>query len=175
VTSRIALTAGTLLFAAVFYALMLKGWRGRQRRQADLPEPPVATGTARVVVPRVPGLFVGTTSATDWLDRIAVHRLSDRASGALLLAEDGVHVERDGLPELFVPWAAVEGVSLEQALAGKIVSGGMLVVTWRLGARTLASAFRATDHAAHARLRDAITAMLPTDAAPDHPNPLEAS
>jgi hypothetical protein len=163
-TSRIALTAGTILFAVVFYALMLKGWRGRQRRQADLPAPPVATGTSRTVLPRVPGLFVGTTSATDWLDRIAVHRLSDRSAAHLRLAEDGVHVERDGLPELFVPLAALEGVSIEQALAGKIVSGGMLVLTWHLGARTLASAFRATDHSAHARLRDAITALLPVEA-----------
>ena len=40
---RVLLTVGTLLFAATFYALMLKGWRSRQHRQGDLPAPPVAT------------------------------------------------------------------------------------------------------------------------------------
>jgi hypothetical protein len=146
-TSRVLLTAGTVLFAAVFYALMLKGWRARQRRQGDLPPPPVSTGDARRIVQPVPGLFVGTTSATDWLDRIAVHRLSDRSSAALIVAEDGI-----------------QGVTIEQSLAGKVISGGMLVLTWRLGTRSLATAFRATDHSAHARLRDAITALLPVEA-----------
>lgn len=163
-TSRILLTVGTLLFAVTFYDLMLKGWRSRQRRQSDLPEPAPSTGIAPVVLPAVPGLFVGTTSATDWLDRIAVHRLSERGTGSLLVAQDGVHVLRDALPELFVPLGSIDGVSVEQALAGKVISDGMLVVTWRLGGRTLASAFRATDHAAHVLLRDAITSMLSVEA-----------
>jgi hypothetical protein len=162
---RILLTLGTVLFAGVFYALMLKGWRGRQQRQGDVPVPPVATGDARVVVAGTSGLFVGTTSADDWLDRIAVHRLSDRAASELVLAEDGVHVVRDDLPELFVPLGSVLDVRVEEALAGKVVSGGMLVVTWRLGGRTLASAFRADDHSAHARLRDALIALVPVEAA----------
>ena len=162
---RILLTVGTLLFAAVFYALMLKGWRSRQRRQGDLPEPPRATGRASVVIAGVPGLFVGTTSAADWLDRIAVHHLSDRSTAELVVADDGVHVDREGLPELYLPFATITEVTIEQSLAGKVVSGGMLVLTWRLGARTLASAFRATDSRAHPRLRDAITALLPAEAA----------
>jgi hypothetical protein len=162
--SRVLLTVGTVLFAGIVYALMLKGWRSRQRRQGDLPPPPVATGDARRVLPPVPGLFVGTTSAEDWLDRIAVHRLSDRSTADLLVAEDGVHVEREGLPELYLPFESIEAVSIEQSLAGKVISGGMLVLTWRLGTRSLATAFRATDHSAHARLRDAITALLPVEA-----------
>lgn len=162
-SSRILLTLGTLLLAAGGYALMLKGWRSRQRRQSDLPPPPAPLGSARVQVAGVPGMFVGTTSATDWLDRIAVHHLSDRASGELSLADDGVHVVRDGLPELFLPLDRIEAATVETSLAGKVVSSGMLVVTWRLGARTLASAFRADDPAAHPRLRDAITALLPVE------------
>ncbi|MGB8651568.1 MAG: transporter [Mycobacteriales bacterium] len=163
-TSRTWLTAGTLLLAGVVYLLMLKGWRSRQRRQADVPAPPLPTGRGRVVVAGVSGLFVGTTDAADWLDRMAVHRLSDRASGDLTVADDGVHIVRDELPELFVPLGSIEDVTIETALAGKVVSSGMLVLTWRLGARTLASAFRADDPAAHPRLRDAITALLPVEA-----------
>ena len=152
---RLALTLGTLAFCVVGYLLMVRGWRARQRRQLDVPAPPVSDGTARVT-DSVPGLYVGTTSAGDWLDRIAVHQLSDRATGELCLADDGVHVLRDGLPEVFVPWADLTGVSIEQSLAGKIVSTGMLVLTWRLGAHEVATAFRADDPTAHTRVRDAL-------------------
>jgi len=159
---RVLLTLGTLVFAGVFYALMLKGWRGRQRRQSDLPAPPVATAAdSRVVVAATPGLFIGTTVAGAWMDRVAVHHLSDRATAELTLRADGVHFEREGLPELFLPYDAVERAGLEEALAGKVISGGMLAVTWRLGARPLTSGFRATDHAAHARLVGAVNASIP--------------
>lgn len=164
--TRVLLTVGTLALATFCYALMLKGWRSRQRRQGDLPAPRSSSACpSRVVVPAVPGLFVGTTGAQDWLDRIAVHHLSDRATAELAVTADGVHLLREGLPELWLPLADLQEATVEQALAGKIVSGGMLVLTWRLGSRTLTSAFRATDHAQHARLRDAITALLPVRAA----------
>ena len=153
---RLILTLVTLAFCGGGYALMARGWRNRLRRQADLVAPPVSDGTARVLVDWVPGLYVGTTGADDWLDRIAVHTLSDRATGELCLAEDGVHILRDGLAEVFVPQADLRAVSVEQSLAGKIVSTGMLVLTWRLGDRELATAFRADDPAAHTRLRDAL-------------------
>lgn len=161
---RVLLTLGTFALAAAVYLLMLKGWRSRQRRQADVPPPPVATGDAEVLVPAVPGLYVGTTSASDWLDRIAVHHLADRAKADLVVARDGVHVHRAGLPELFVPLTDLESVTVEQALAGKVVSGGMLVLTWRLGARLVSTAFRADDRAAHVALRDALSALLPVEA-----------
>ncbi len=161
---RLLLTLGTLALAGAAYLLMLKGWHSRQRRQADVPVPPTSTGEAPVLVPAVPGLYVGTTSATDWLDRIAVHHLADRARADLLVAADGVHVERDGLPELFVPLSDLESASVEESLAGKVVSGGMLVLTWRLGARRVATAFRADDRAAHVALRDALSALLPVEA-----------
>ena len=163
---RALYTLLTLGSCGLLYLLMLKGWRSRQRRQADLPPPPVATGAGEPLLPAVPGLFVGTTSAGDWLDRIAVHRLADRASGWLTVATDGVHVERDGLPELYLPYDAVEQAATGEALAGKVVGrDGMLLVDWRLGGRLLTSGFRADDHAQHVRLADAITAHLKTEAA----------
>jgi hypothetical protein len=161
---RLLLTLGTLAFCATGYALMLKGWRSRQSRQHDLPAPPVSDGTAKVLEAE-PGLFVGTTRASDWLDRIVVHQLSDRATGELCLAADGVHVLRDELPEVFIPLADLRAVAVEQSLAGKVVSTGMLVLTWQLGTETLASAFRANDPAAQVRLRDHLTTMLPVEIA----------
>ena len=160
---RVALTLGTLLFAVAVYALMLKGWRGRQRRQADLPAPaapPAVRG--RVVVGATPGLFVGTVVAGDWLDRVAVHRLSDRSTCEVVLTVDGLHVDRESLPELYLPLTEVVSAEVGDKLAGKVMgAGGLLLVTWRLGERTLTSGIRADDHTQHRRLADAITALLP--------------
>jgi hypothetical protein len=158
--TRLLLTVACLALAVSAYALMRRGWRARVQRQSDLPEPPVAAPGAVTLVGPVPGLVVGTTAAEHWLDRVAVHHLSDRASGGLSIAEDGVHLERSGLPELFVPWDAVESVDVETALGGKVVSTGMLLLTWRLGGHRLRTAFRADDRAEHGALRDLIDARL---------------
>jgi hypothetical protein len=157
---RLLLTLGTLVLALVAYAGMLKGWRARQGRQADLPVPPVPAGDAALLAGPVPGLFVGTTGADHWLDRVAVHHLSDRSAGTASVATDGVHLERTALPEVFVPWADLQHAGIETALGGKVVSTGMLVLTWQLGDRLLRTAFRADDRAGHDLLLNAITTTV---------------
>lgn len=162
-TDRVLLTLATLLFACGVYLLMLKGWRSRQRRQADLPPPPGAPADpGSVVVGAVPGLFIGTTTEHDWLDRIAVHDLSHRAAGWLTVRSGGVVIEREGLADLHLPYDVVLDAGTSDALAGKVVGrDGLVVLTWRLGARTLRTGFRADDHSTHRRLADAVRAHLP--------------
>ena len=172
---RTAYTLLTLLAVGLLYLLMLRGWRSRQRRQGDLPSPPrPPERRGHLLLPAVPGLFVGTTYAEDWLDRIAVHDLAHRASGWLHVAVDGVHVEREGLPDLYLPYDVVASASLGDALAGKVVGReGLLLLDWQLGGRLLSSGFRADDHGAHRRLADAITAHLPTRPPGERPTRLE--
>ena len=160
---RVLLTVGTLVFAGLVYLLMLKGWRSRQRRQQDLPAPPpVPADPGPVVIGAVPGLFVGTTSEHDWLDRIAVHTLSDRSAGWLSVRGRGVLLEREGVADLFLPYDQLLDAAPGDALAGKVVGrDGMLLLTWRLGARRVISGFRADDHAAHRRLAAAVVAHIP--------------
>jgi hypothetical protein len=162
-TDRVLLTTGVLLAVVLLWLLMLKGWRSRVRRQGDLPPPPAPPAVpGAVVVPATPGLFVGTTFADDWLDRVAVHDLAHRAAGWIRLDTAGVTVEREGLPDLFLPYADVERASLGDALAGKVIGkDGMVLLDWRLGSRLLTSGFRADDHGAHRRLVDAVNAHLP--------------
>lgn len=174
-SDRVLLTAAVLAAVVALWLLMLKGWRARQRRQSDLPPPPVAPEQpGEVVVPATSGLFVGTTFADDWLDRVAVHDLAHRSAGWLLLDTDGVHVEREGLPELYLPYAVLDGASVGDALAGKVIGPqGMVLLDWRLGGRLLTSGFRADDSTAHRRIVDAVRARLPQPAAaaPPHPTP----
>ena len=152
-----------LLVVSGLCLLMLRGWRGRARSQSFLPPLPVPDGTGTTVVGATPGLFVGTTFAGRWLDRVVAHGLSDRAAGSLTVATDGVHVDRDGTAGLFLPWDAIADAEVGDALAGKVIGpGGLLVLTWRLGGELLTSAFRATDHAQHQRIADAVRAHLPT-------------
>ena len=163
---RVLLTIGTLAFAGICYLLMLKGWRGRQRRQGDLPAPPpVPADPGPVLVGAVAGLFVGTTSDESWLDRIAVHGLSDRSAGWLTVHESGVVIEREGVPDLYLPFTALRGAQTADAVAGRVVGrDGLIALTWQLGGRTLVSAFRATDHGAYPRVVDAVRAHLPVEA-----------
>ena len=174
---RALLTAAVLLAVVALWLLMLKGWRGRVRRQGDLPPPPVPPAVpGHVVVGATPGLFVGTTFADDWLDRVAVHDLAHRAAGWLRLDSDGVHLEREGLPELYLPYEVVERAHLGDALAGKVLGkNALLLLDWRLGGSLLTSGFRPDDLGSSRRLLDALQAQLPaprSEAAPSESTPL---
>jgi len=164
---RLLLTLATLAFASIGYLLMLKGWRGRQRRQGDLPPPPaVPEDPGPVLVGAVAGLFVGTTSDQSWLDRIAVHGLSDRSAGWLTVHGSGVVIEREGVPDLYLPYDVLVQVGTADAVAGRMVGrDGLLALSWRLGGRTLISGFRADDHGVYPRVVDAVRAHLPLEAA----------
>ena len=165
---RALLTAAFLGAVVLLWLLMLKGWRSRLRRQGDLPPPPVPPQVrGRPVLPATAGLYVGTTFADDWLDRVAVHDLAHRSAGWLRLDSHGLHVEREGLPDLHVPYALVADVSIGDALAGKVVGrNGMVLVDWHLGGRLLTSGFRADDPTVHRQVVDAVRAHLPAQGPP---------
>ncbi len=160
--TRVLLTLATLVVVGLLYLLMLKGWRGRQRRQGDLPPPPQTPDRlGDVVVGAVQGLFVGTTHEGRWLDRVAVHHLSDRSAGWITVTDQGVHVEREGVPDLWLPWEVLRAVQTGDALAGKYVGrDGILVLTWQLGPERVVSGFRADDHTHHTRLVAAISSRI---------------
>ena len=162
---RVLLTLATIAFAAGCCLLMLRGWRRRQRRQSDLPPPPpLPDDPGPVLVGAVPGLYIGTTSESDWLDRIAVHSLSARSAGRLTVHAGGIAVERSGAAPLYLPYEAVVDVEAGDALAGKVVGrDALLLVTWRLGPRTLLTAFQPRDRDAVGRLTAAVRACLPAE------------
>lgn len=142
----------TLLVAACVAVLVLallgmrRGWRSRLARQSELPALPVAPREPGEPSLRSTGLYVGTTFAASWQDRVLHGGLGERADAEAVLYPGGLLLDRQGAEPLFVPRAAWVEARLAPALAGKVMGeGGLLVLRWRLGGAELDTAFRADD------------------------------
>lgn len=141
---------------------MLRGWRRRAERQADLigtlPVVPGLFGPAEIAPVR--GLYVGTTLAGSWLERVTVGDLGYRAAATLTRYPEGILLERSGAGPIWIPADSVLAVRTERALAGKVIPGrgaaqsprGLLVIRWRLPSGTeLDTGFRGTDRGDYLR------------------------
>jgi hypothetical protein len=132
-----------LAVVAVVFVLLAIGWRNRLKRQSDveqLPQVPAAPGEPTAVAE---GQYVATTTAGDWLDRIAVHGLGIRTNATLAVYPHGVLYERSGAPALYLPASSLTGVRQDSGMAGKFVEkDGLLVLGWTLGAHGLDTGFR---------------------------------
>lgn len=152
-----ATAIGTYVFGFLVVVLisvvirrMLRGWRNRAQRQDDLignlPAMPDALGPA--VIAPAQGLYVGSTLAPDWLERIAVGDLGFRCRATLTRYPEGILLERSGAGPIWIPQGSIAGVRTERGLAGKVLSGGrtkgaaagadggILVIRWRLPSGT---------------------------------------
>jgi len=141
-------------------ALMWRGWRRRVASQGDvppLPEVPPTLGTATTAAEVV---YVVTTTAGDWLDRIAARGLGVRSRAALEVYPRGVLVDRDGAPALWVPAAQIRGARLDRGLAGKFTEeGGLVVLTWAHGDRVFDTGLRALERDRHGALVAAMSTL----------------
>ncbi|MET4135875.1 hypothetical protein [Pseudarthrobacter sp. PvP090] len=152
----------TLVLIGVALALIWLGWRNRLRRQADvdpLPEIPAELGAAVAVAD---GQYVASTTAGDWLDRIAVHNLGIRTNAELSVHPEGVLFDRSGAGPVFIPAASLTGVRQESGMAGKFVEkDGLLVLSWMLGSRELDSGFRTRHADDKTSLLNAVQDLIP--------------
>ncbi|MEU4192198.1 hypothetical protein AB0E69_09885 [Kribbella sp. NPDC026611] len=150
---------GTLLVLAVAYYGMYRGWRNRQSRQADLsPLPAVPEDKTR----GVEGIYVATTSAGDWMDRIAVHELGVRATADLAVSEAGLIFHRQGAADVFIPADQLTAVRTDRGIAGKVTAekSGLVVVTWTHAGRELDTGFRPRRKADTAALTASISTLI---------------
>lgn len=160
-----------LLVVPVLFGLMWLGWRGRARRQGDVPQPadaPPATGMGEAVTEPVDGLYVSTVRAGDWLDRVVVHGLGVRSDAVLHAGAAGLWFSRTGARDLFVPAADVTAVRVESGIAGKYTVGeGLLVVRWHAAGRDgappveLDTGFRPREWATSAVLAATLQSVVP--------------
>ncbi len=151
---------GSLVFAGVLAVvialiihLMLRGWRRRAERQmstiGQLPALPDTVGQA--VIPGIKGLYVGSTIAPSWQDRIAVGDLGYRTTGVLTRYPEGIMLQRSGGNPIWIPAEAVTAIRAERGLAGKVLThDGILTIRWRLpGGTEIDTGFRADERADH--------------------------
>ncbi|CCW12107.1 integral membrane protein [Rhodococcus aetherivorans] len=146
---RVLLTLGFVALWVVLALLMWKGWRGRGRRQADAVGalPPVPAELGEQLVAPSTGLYVGSTLAPSWQDRIAVGDLGHRAAGELSRYRAGVLLERDGASPIWIPQDSIRAIRTERGLAGKVMTkDGVLVIRWQLPSGTeIDTGFRGDD------------------------------
>lgn len=153
---------GILLVIALVYWLMRQGWNWRKTVQSGLPEPAaVPTRTTTEPILEAEGRYVGSTTAGDWLNRVAAHRLGERSLVELTLSAEGLKVVRPASQSFFVPVADLRGARLDKGIAGKVFpEGGLLVITWQLGDQQLDSGFRADTSSDHDNWVTAIEVLI---------------
>ncbi|MFZ2178568.1 MAG: transporter [Rhodococcus sp. (in: high G+C Gram-positive bacteria)] len=166
---RLLWVVGLVVFWALALFLMYVGWRGRARRQNDrigqLPAVPAQLGQ-QTISPST-GLYVGSTLAPSWQDRIAVGDLGFRAAGELSRYETGILLERDGASAIWIPQDSIRAIRTERGLAGKVMSkDGVLVIRWELPTGTeIDTGFRGDDKSVYPDWVSGVKSVAGTDVA----------
>lgn len=136
----------TLAGGLVLVGAMVWGWRGRARRQGDLPAPAAAPppgGLGETVLDDVAGIYVSTVRGGDWLDRVLAHGLGTRSPAVLSAGAAGLWWRRAPARDIFVPAGDVLAVARTRGQAGKYTpEKGIVVVSWRNGEHSFDTAFR---------------------------------
>jgi hypothetical protein len=137
---------GSLIFAAVvavvitiLIALMLRGWKHRAERQValigKLPGLPDTVGP--VLIEPTRGLYVGSTLAPSWQDRVAVGDLGYRTKATLTRYPEGIMVQRSGATPIWIPDESITAIRTERGIAGKAMThNGILAIRWKLPSGT---------------------------------------
>lgn len=140
---RLIPTLIVIAVIAALFALMWLGWRARKNRQSGIPAPEAPAADLKLSSPPVAGTYVATTLAAEPLERVAVHHLGVRTTASLGISGTGVVLDRDGVPDMLIPAAALEGVRTESGMIGKFVErDGLIIITWRLGDTLVDTGFR---------------------------------
>jgi hypothetical protein len=175
---RFWLTLAVLAVCVLAGYGLLVGWRHRAQRQAGLPElPSVPEDFGPALATPLTGLYVCTTTAGNWQDRIVAHGLGRRANATAELTADGVLIDRIDDDAIFLPAGSLTAVGTAPGIAGKVMGlpNGVLIVSWRLGDVELDSGFRADDPQLQADWIAAAGALIGTarradDAGADQPD-----
>ncbi|WP_027928697.1 PH-like domain-containing protein [Amycolatopsis thermoflava] len=139
-----------LVFACFLLGLwaMRRSWRRRARSQsAQLPPfPQTPAEPGEELLPANKGLYVSTTTAGDWQDRIVTRGVGLRGRAVLRLYREGVEIDRAGAPGFFIPRESIVEVKRASGIAGKVMgTNSLIVITWRLGDKELDTGFRGDD------------------------------
>ena len=111
------------------FALMLRAWRARRRRDAGLvtvPVPDVAAVTAAA-----DGFYVATTRGEGTLERLAIPGLSYRGRAHVEVTSAGLVLAVRGEDAVFLPSRDIRGIGTATVTLDRVVEGdGLVVVAW---------------------------------------------
>ncbi|KOV85440.1 hypothetical protein [Nocardia sp. NRRL S-836] len=145
--SRVLLSLAVLVFFALCVYGMWHGWKRRQRAQAGLPAFPATPEHLGTPALSTTGVYIGTTNAGNWQDRVQVGDIGHRAEATLSLVPEGVAIDRVGATPIFIPAGAVRAARTDRGLAGKVMFSeeGLLVVQWENQGHLFDTGFRGDD------------------------------
>lgn len=123
------------LVIAFLIRAMIRGWRRRAEQQAQIVGtlPPLPDTVGAVTVPATSGLYVGSTLAPHWNERVAARDLGFRAKAVLSRYPEGIMLQRKGAGPIWIPEDSIVEIRAEKSLAGKVLTHeGILAIRWRL-------------------------------------------
>ena len=148
---------------------MWRGWRRRARESAAavpaIPAVPDELGATRLGP--LEATYVSSTTAGDWLDRVAAHDLGNRSAAQVEVHDAGVLLRRRGATDVFVPAARLRAVATAPGMAGKFMGGeGLVVLTWDTDTdRVLDTGLLVRHRTQRPALVEAVRALIPQAAA----------
>jgi hypothetical protein len=135
----------------------------------EFPQPPQELG--KDLLDPATGVYISTTTAKSWQDRVAIGDVGFRAAATLRLTGDGVLFDREGADRVWIPAGSVVSARTDRAIAGKVMSrDGLLVVRWRLGEHELDTGFRGDDKDVYADWVEALQGLVPSAGRPTPPS-----
>jgi hypothetical protein len=136
-TLVMSLIMAAVLVVVIGFVLraMMRGWRRRAERQVEmigaLPSLPDTVGMA--TIPATKGLYVGSTMAPSWHDRVVVGDLGYRTKAVLTRYPEGIMVQRSGAGPIWIPDESIVAIRTERGMVGKALTHeGILAIRWRL-------------------------------------------
>lgn len=153
--SSLIFAAVVAIAIAVLITLMLRGWKRRALRQIELvgrlPALPDAVGPALIAPTK--GLYVGSTIAPSWQDRIAVGDLGYRTKAVLTRYPEGIMMQRSGATPIWIPDESITAIRAERGIAGKAMThDGILAIRWKLPSGTeIDTGFRGENRADYSK------------------------
>ncbi|TPG31459.1 transporter [Mycolicibacterium hodleri] len=137
------------LLIAFFIRQMLRGWLHRAQRQVEMigSMPPLPDTVGPPIIPATKGLYVGSTIAPSWQDRIAVGDLGFRSKAVLTRYPEGIMLQRTGAGPIWIPDESITAIRTERGIAGKALTHeGILAIRWKLPSGTeIDTGFRGDD------------------------------
>lgn len=147
--ASLIMAAIVVVLICFFIRQMMRGWVHRAQRQIELIGrlPPLPETVGPAIISATKGLYVGSTLAPSWQNRIAVGDLGFRSKAVLTRYPEGIMVQRTGARPIWIPDESITAIRTEQGIAGKAMThNGILAIRWRLPSGTeIDTGFRGDD------------------------------